>query len=177
MISSNDTSIVAMLTRFPDMSPEEADRHIDKIENQENVPICMAIIGRIRPEELSDDARLTFEEIKNWSNDRTQRTRMEQITARQKQKETKMARKMIEMHNKGQISDQTLVLFGISGPLPERSNYERLSIEQRNEIWEEKMRAFYGRSWRRNVGSSMRNFSFIDKAIDSNIKNWQSEGF
>ena len=54
MTSTIDTTILTMLSRYPDIPRSEADEYINQIEHEENIPLCHAVIGRIDPEELVD---------------------------------------------------------------------------------------------------------------------------
>lgn len=176
MISANDTTILAMLSRYPDMPAEEANRYIDKIEHEENIPICHAVLGRISKEELSEDAKLTFEEFSLWSERRTRRVREEQWTARRRQKETNLALKMNLLHQRGIINDETLLLYGISGELPERGMYMSLTQEEKQAIWEERMENRFGPNWRNRFSNlRVRIFDFNKK--EYNKINWNKDGF
>jgi len=173
-ISVNDTTILAMLSRYPDISAEEADEHISQIEHEENVPICHAVIGRIEPAELNDDARQTFDEFQRWSLDRTRRFRNEQIAARQQGRETRTAIRMTQLHEKGIISDETMMLYGISGLLPERTAYMTLTLEEKEALWVERMENRFGPYWRRR-------FRLLPSLLRGGFRrmthDWLKEGF
>lgn len=178
LISSNDTTILAMLSRYPDMSWEEADTYIQKIEHEENIPICNAVIGRIDKEDLSDDAKKVFEEFQMWSSRRTRRVCEEQWTARRRQKETSTAIRMTQLHEKGIISDEVMVLYGISGELPDRRMYMQLSTEEKQFLWEEKMESRLGPNWRSRFSNGVNNLYFFPKNKLEYIKtNWNKFGF
>lgn len=179
MNSYNDTTILAMLSRYPEMDNEEADKFIAKIEHEENVPICYAVLGRISPDELESDARQTFNEFKDWAERRTQRTREEQWTARRRQQETDLSRRMNQLHQQGIINDQTMLMYGISGDLPERSMYFSLSPEQKQAIWEEKMSNRFGPNWRNVVSRNVTRLLVFhkEKPLQSSKVNWAKEGF
>jgi len=173
LISTNDTTILAMLSRFPDISPEEADEHISKIEFEENVAVCHAVIGRISPDELSGDARQTYNEFHRWSMDRTRRFRNEQLTARQQGKRTRESIRLTQLHQRGLVSDEFMLLYGIQGELPERNLYYRLSDEEKQAIFAERMENRFGPNWRRRF----RNLPAFLKEIDNAKINWLEEGF
>ncbi len=176
LISANDTTILAMLSRYPNMPPEEADCYISKIENEENIPICHAVLGRITKEQLSDDAKRTFEEFSLWSERRTRRTREEQWTARRRQKETNLSLRMNQLHQKGVINDDIMILYGISGELPERGMYMALTQQEKQAIWEERMESRFGPNWRTRFSSmGLRLFNLNKK--EYNKINWSKEGF
>lgn len=161
------------------MPAEEADEYIGKIEHEENVPICHAVIGRLSPDSLEPDARTVFDEFSRWSESRTQRTRNEQINARQRRKETRLALNLTRLHQQGRISDQILMLYGISGELPERNAYQALSPEEKERLWAERMERRFGPNWRGIVRD--RNITepwFVSRRIESmSSVNWRREGF
>lgn len=178
MISTNDTTILAMLSRYPDMSVQEADSYIAKIENEENIPICHAVLGRIHKSELQEDARRTYEEFNLWSQRRTRRVREEQWTTRRRQKETSLALKMNQLHQRGIVSDEILLLYGISGDLPEREMYIELNSDEKQALWEERMESRFGPNWRnmfarRNIGQPL----FSHRKFEYKKTNWLTEGF
>ncbi len=167
-----------MLSRYPDMSTEEADSYISKIENGENIPVCHAILGRIHKSQLDQDARDTYEEFVLWSQRRTRRIREEQWNSRRRQKETQLSLKMNQLHQRGIVSDEILLLYGISGELPERNMYMELSQEEKQSIWEERMESRFGPNWRnrfdrRNVGQPL----FSTRKFEYNKVNWTKDGF
>lgn len=175
MSSINDTTILAMLSRFPDMSTAEADGYIAKIEHEENVPICHAVLGRISESDLeTEDARKTFREFQAWSRNRTIRTRDEQWSARRRQKETKLALKLNHLHQKGVISDQVLLMYGISGDLPQYDTYAAMNAEQKNRIWVERMESRFGPDWNTLLAGGT--ITFVNE-FDSSESNWLQEGF
>lgn len=174
MISTNDTTIIAMLSRYPGMSAEEADTYISRIEHEENVPVCLALLGRVELEELSVDARRTFMEFKRWSDDKTKRISQEEIAARSSYKETRRAAKMLQMHEKGLINDQMLILFGISGELPLHQVYAAMTEDEKIGLWESRMQQRFGDSWRSRVRSVP---SFMCRTTEVRGCNWIREGF
>lgn len=173
MISTNDTTILAMLSRYPDMPVPEQDECISKIEHKENVPICLAIMGRVTREELTSSARLTFDEFSRWSMDRTQRTRNEQMSDRHRNRQNRIAIRMAQLHQQGKISDQVMLLYGISGDLPERKFYAKLSDNEKLALWEERMELKLGPSWRRHIN----NLPTMFREVEQSGHNWLQEGF
>lgn len=178
MISANDTTILAMLSRYPDMAKEEADEYISKIEHEENIPICHAVIGRISKEQLNEESQKVFEEFYSWSNRRTQRIREEQINARRRQQETQLSLQLNKMHEQGLINDQVLMLYGISGNLPDRTIYMEMSVEEKRALWEDRVETRLGPNWRRRFNDLGNIFNFLGrKKIEYNKINWPEEGF
>ena len=176
LISTNDTTILAMLSRYPNMPKEEADEYISKIEHEENIPICHAVLGRIEKEQLPEESRVVFEEFSLWSQRRTQRIREEQWTTRRRQKETNLSLKMNDLHRRGIINEEILVLYGISGDLPERNMYMSLTQEEKQALWEERMESRFGPNWRNRFSNLGLRLFTHDKKEFSKFS-WIKDGF
>lgn len=179
MSSTNDTTILTMLSRYPDIPADEADRYIAKIQNEENIPLCHAILGRISRDELTEDARQTFDEFKRWSDDRTTRLRQQQFVARHANRETELSLKMNQLHQRGVISDEVMVLYGISGPLPDRDSYSGMTTDEKRVMWEERMSNRFGPNWRERFSQRVNAMPFFTwrQVKSDQIINWQREGF
>lgn len=173
LISTNDTTILAMLSRYPDISVAEQDEYISKIQYEENIPICLAVVGRISKEELTPSARGVFDEFSRWSVNRTRMFKNEQVSDRYRMKENRTAIRMAQLHQQGKISDQVMMLYGISGDLPERIVYAQLTETEKRELWEERMVSRLGPQWRRHVS----NLPAIFCEIQHGTHNWLQEGF
>ena len=173
MNSTNDTTILAMLSRYPDISVAEQDEYISKIEHEGNIPICLAVVGRISKEELNPSARDVFEQFSMWSADRTRRARNEQISDRHRMKQNRTAIRMTQLHQQGKISDQVMLLYGISGDLPERETYEQLDETEKRTLWEERISRRLGSQWR----SRINNLPAMFCEIQHGTHNWIQEGF
>ncbi len=175
-VSTNDTTILAMLSRYPDIPDEEADEYITGIEHEENVPICHAVIGRIPPEQLDPEARQVYQEFRRWSLDRTRRFRNEQVSARRRQQETRTTIRMTQLHERGVISRETMLLYGISGDLPDREVYMALTPEEKEALWEDRIERRFGPNWRvtfRTLGP----ISFSGTQMIRPVHDWRQEGF
>jgi hypothetical protein len=144
LISPLDASIIAVICKYPDMSDEELHRYMDRLENPANKNLCLALLGRINPDTLDENAQQELEEIKGWHLSGVLRRRNEQINARHNNRETQMSQKMISMRERGLISEETLILYGISGPIPERH-----PTRDREYTHEEKLAELHGRMERR----------------------------
>lgn len=175
MISPNDTTILAMLSRYPNMPVEEAKTYIAKIENEENTPICEAIVGIIPEKELSEDSLIVFKEFMRWSENRSARTQTEQWTARNRKKQTDLSIKMNDLHSRGIISDEVMILYGISGPLPEQRMYSDLAADKKQAIWEEKMSNTFGPNWKSRFTINVR--ASKEFTFDVEKVQWTKEGF
>lgn len=160
------------------MPLEEAEGYISKIEHEQNIAICNAIIGKIKKEDLDEDSRLVFEEYNRWSKSKTRRIKEEQWSNRRRQKETQLSLKMNELHKKGIISDEIMILYGISGELPERNMYAEMSVEEKQSVWEEKMEDRFGPEWRQRFSNSFINCKLLLKRKKEYTKNeWFFGGF
>jgi hypothetical protein len=157
------------------MPIEEAKTYIAKIENEENIPICEAVVGIIPKEQLSKEAFSVFKDFMRWSLYRAARTRNEQWTARKRRQETNLSIKMNDLHSKGIVSDETMVLYGISGPLPEKDTYSELSVGQKQSFWEERLSSKFGPNWRSRFPINVR--SCKEFGVDGIKHNWTKEGF
>ena len=175
MTSTNDTTILAMITRYPDMSDDEADTYLDKLEHEESVNVGYALLGRIRIEDLPEDQKRTAMEIRRWSDDRTRRTRNEQTRARENGEITPFAQKLLEQHERGLINDQFLIMYGVSGELPDRTAYYRLSDEEKVALWEDRMRRKLGPNWRDRL-DRLPNF-LCRHFTEAKTIDWIREGF
>jgi hypothetical protein len=178
-LNSNDKAILAVMARFPDMPIEEANEYIERIDDDNNIPVCYALLGRIGAEMLGQEARQVFDEFQRWSQDRAQRIRNEQGNARKRRLETRLALKMIEWHERGRISDQTLLMYGISGALPERNTYMAMSPAEKERLWADRMENRFGPNWVERF--SNRNLPlptmFKGRQREPSHINWSREGF
>lgn len=154
------------------MSVQEADTHIARLEHEENIPLCHAIVGRIPATELDEDTRQVYDEFMRWSQDRTRRFRNEQVADRYRERENRVANALLRMHEHGLIPEQTLLLYGISGELPERRVYLQMSDEEKQLLWRERMVNRYGVNWRRR-------FTYLPEFLREKefIHDWKKEGF
>lgn len=57
---------------------------------------------------------------------------------------------LIKSKNDGLIPEYVLILYGISGDLPEITEYSKLTEVERREFWESRMRNRYGDYWRKH---------------------------
>lgn len=93
----------------------------------------------------------------------------EQVTRAQ----NKTTLRMVQLHQQGKISDQVMMLYGISGDLPERKFYEKLSNNEKLALWEERMQLKFGINWRRHIN----NLPAMFRDIEQGVHNWLQEGF
>lgn len=167
-------TILTVLSRYPDMSPAEADSHIARIQQAEVIPLCHAILGRINSDTLNAEALDVFNQFSDWSQDRTNRVRAEQISARQQQRQTRLATKLTDLFQRGQISEHTLLLYGISGNLPPVPLYARLTEEQKEAMWADRMEDRFGPLWRDMFTETP---FFVRKRRATVTSSWQTDGF
>jgi hypothetical protein len=175
LISINDTTILTVLSRYPHISVAEQDEYIGQIEHEENIPLCHAVAGRISPDELTPSARQTYQEFKLWSEDRTRRTRNEQLNDRYRRRQNRTAIRMAGLREKGLISEETMLLYGMSGELPERTAYRIMTIEEKRALWEQRMERTLGPNWRDHIGRVPHLLQ--KKRIEFEIHDWLKEGF
>ena len=85
---------------------------------------------------------------------------------------------MNELHKKGIISDEIMILYGISGELPEINMYKEMSFEEKQSIWEEKMEDRFGPEWRQRFNNNFENYKLLLKRKKEYTKNeWFFSGF
>jgi len=176
MISSNDTSILAMFSRHPNLSDSEIDENINKIDHPENKLICQALLGKIKPTELTEDQENVYWEVKEWSSNRTCQIRNEQILSRRRNQSNKLRDKMIDLYERGKISNEVLMLYAMSGSLPDALEYNKLKPEQKQDFWlnriEERLENPNRVSLREFRGNVRKWLNFKDRKV-----NWKKEGF
>lgn len=178
MISANDTTILAMLSRYPDMPSEEADGYIARVQDANNVPICHAVLGRIDSSDLDEESRKVYFEFSHWATDRTRRMREEELSARRRQKETRRSLRMKQLHEQGIISDEVLLLYGISGEMPSPEVYAEMSREERLEIFQSRIENKFGPQWQRQLPFIFRKMPFLTRIGYEPFKvDWIREGF
>lgn len=165
------------------MSDEDLHRYMDLLENPANKKLVLALLGRINPDTLDENAQQELEEIKGWHLAGVLRRRNEQINARYQNRETRMAQKMLSMRERGVISEETLILYGISGPIPERH-----PTRDREYTHEEKLAELHGRMERRFGIRWRERFSRLPEWLaiedpswfrkhDLGKVNWMKDGF
>jgi hypothetical protein len=163
-----------MLSRYSDISKEEADEYLDQIEHEETIPICEAVLGRISPNDLEPRARRVYDEFHRWSVDRTRRFRNEQWNDRRRKRENRTAIRMTQLHEKGLISNDTMLLYGISGDLPEYGMYMAMSDEEKEALWTERMERRFGPNWRQRFNNLP---PLLRQKLKNSTHNWLKEGF
>ena len=83
---------------------------------------------------------------------------------------------VIRMHERGQISDEALLLYGISGDLPEIHVLRDMTPRQRVAMWSERLDDRLGDDWRERLhrrGFTLPTFL----RIVEQTHNWLKEGF
>jgi hypothetical protein len=177
LISNNDATILTMFTRYPDISDQEADLYLAKMDSEESKLVGEALLGRKERKDLDDGVRAIYDIYKNWSDDRTQRLRNEEIVARHNKKETDLSLKLNRLHQKGLINDEVMVLYGISGPLPDRMQTARMTQNEKIAMAQQRMEGKFGPNWRERFRSM--NIPLITSKIVNISRgiNWAEEGF
>lgn len=175
-LSPNDKSIIGAICHYPDMKVEEKQKLINKLNNHDLIKITEALAGIKNMSELNAEERSQLIELETWRDDKRTRIKNEQIEARRRSNEPNaFAKKLIEMKNRGLISDDYLFLYGVSGSLPVRSTYAQMTQEERKQIWETRMVNRYGIRWRSYFNSVPVIFEdSSDLMLDDE---WIKEGF
>lgn len=178
MTSTNDTTILAMFCQHPNIPETEINCHIDKLEHSENINIGKALLGIVAVDSLTENQKTTYLEIKRWSANRICRIRNEQILSRRKNQANKLKEKMIDLYEQGKISNEMMMLYAISGPLPDVLEYRSLRPEQKEDFWTSRIEQRLGDvpqnkvNWRELRGNMKEWLKFEDTKVD-----WKKEGF
>lgn len=82
---------------------------------------------------------------------------------------------MLKMHEKGEISDEILLLYGMSGDLPTKERYQSLEDHEKTQYWSTRMEQRLGPNWRERFDS----LPALLKRVVSNrlIPSWLKDGF
>jgi len=172
--SVNDTTIIHMFLTNPDLSVQEQNSNLLKLENPYNVELCEAILGRIRPEDLIDELKKEYYELKHWAQFKKTKIKQEQIENRKKNKQNKFAERLLKLYRQGRVSEEVLLLYGISGNLPEKSVYQEMTAEERRDFWNQRSRE----NFESDVDSSFFSMSrIIEKRKQSEKIDWIRQGF
>lgn len=174
MISTNDTTILAMFSRYPEISDDEADVYLEQIEHEENREICNVLIGRQPENTLNQEQQRTYREFLRWSTDRTLRVRNEQIAARRRGINTRLRDRLLEMRDRGEISEEALLVYAVSGPLPQDFEFAHLSDRDKERFWEERVESNLGVRWREYLGTRA---DFMKMPGGPPKVDWAKEGF
>lgn len=99
-------------------------------------------------------------------------------TTRRRRQET-MGLKMIQLHEQGLISDQVLLMYGISGDLPERDAYNTMSSEEKERLWHERIKSRLGPNWmERFSGRNLPLPIFPKRRFETRpLISWKHDGF
>lgn len=175
-LSINDNTIMWAICQYPDLKFQEKEEMITKIKNPHAQKVAKALAGLIPLNELSEQERIDLIDWETRRNRKQNRIRNEQIQTRyNNESPTNLARKLLSMRDKGQITDETLILYGISGDLPVRTTYNQMTSKEKRQIWENRMKNRYGVTWREyfNTIPSI----FEDDVREEIINEWMKEGF
>lgn len=84
-----------------------------------------------------------------------------------------MIEHLIRLREQGKISDDLLVLYGISGDMPEITTYQEMSIQERHRFWLQRLENNLGPNWIRVFPTIYQRFKrlFFDRV------DWQNDGF
>jgi hypothetical protein len=147
-MSPKDSSTIAVICAYPDIDDNELNMLLESLETEKSKRICRSIVRNepILPEDEDDTHRLRC-----WRNNKQMRIRNEQRNARYKSNETSMAARLKKLNQEGKISDQALLLYGISGNLPERDMYANWDADEREKYWQDRYLSRMGTCWKETI--------------------------
>jgi len=88
---------------------------------------------------------------------------------------TTLRDKIVKLHRKGELSDEFLKLYAVSGPAPEQDEFENMSLRERDDFWRSRVEDNLGHDWKEILGP-MKSF-FIRTQQHRPKPNWFLEGF
>ena len=91
--------------------------------------------------------------------------------------EVRVASHMKRLHASGKINDASLMMFAISGPLPDPDAYRRMNNEQKRAIWNPRLNERLGANWRETLNHPEAKIPVFDNRFDFVKVNWIKEGF
>lgn len=175
-LSTNDNTIMWAICQHPDLKFREKEQMVTKMENPRAQRVAKALAGLIPVDELSAEDRELLISWETWRNRKQKRIRDVEHQARRNSDEpTRLATKLLEMRGRGQVSDETLFLYGVSGELPNRTTYDQLTLKEKRTIWEERMKNRYGVTWREHFRTLPSIFE--EDVREEIIDEWMKEGF
>lgn len=92
-------------------------------------------------------------------------------------KEARLANHMKMLHQSGKIGDVGLMMFGISGTLPDPDAYKRMNNAEKQAIWKPRLTSRLGTEWRENLNQPNAKIPVFDNRYDYTKVNWLKEGF
>lgn len=84
---------------------------------------------------------------------------------------------ILERHDDGLISNEALMLYGISGPLPEIHEYRNMTPRQREDWWSERLESRLGQNWRERFHRRGYALPAFLRMVERSTHNWLKEGF
>lgn len=165
-----DNSVVAAICHIPDLTDEEIGELVSKIEDPQTKTACRAISGQVNVEELTEDQVRLVLDIQEKRLSKIRRVRDEQIALRRKGLTSSLGQRMIDKYERGEISYETLLVYGVSGTLPDRKVLADMTDRERQDWWDTRMTMRFGVTWR-EITPIKNPFKPSPKA------NWKKEGF
>lgn len=153
-MSPRDASIMAVICRFVDMNDEEVDDLLDKLEDQSQRNVALAIAGQVDPKELTEDELAAVAEYKKVNAEKTTRLKREEIKARRNGDLTSMAKNLLNLFEQGKITQNMLLIYGVQGEIPVRHPAgPELTHDQRVARLRDRMGQRLGEDWEEKVGT------------------------
>ena len=87
-----------------------------------------------------------------------------------------MDHQLLEWHDQGLVSDEIVLLYGISGTFPEQHEYAAMTPRQREALWSERLESRLGRNWRERFYRRGFTLPAFLRRVE-HTHNWLTEGF
>lgn len=173
-MSPNDLSILASLSQLPPATAAAADALVARLDDPRHAAVARTLAGGMDEALLSEAEAELFRQVRVRSAERIQRVRDEQEAARRRREETRLAQTLKRLHASGAISDEMLLLYGVSGDLPDLQTYQSLTPGERRRLWSDRIASKLGPDWPSRLGGSRAALPVFETPRPNH---WQREGF
>lgn len=178
-MSPTDASIIAIICKFTSMERTEINLLLDKLEDQSNRKIGLALSGLISDAELSENEMSTVIEIRSSNSEKIARLRREEISSRRQGNISPMARNLLNLFDQGKISQNMLLIYGVQGEIPDRHPViaRSLTKTEKSVILRKRMQHRFGDDWEQKIGHFIPPWLRLHKEKTIKPVDWSKDGF
>jgi hypothetical protein len=165
MRSAKDETRIMMICKYHDLQPEMQEEIINNCDSEDTKIICKVLVGQIPLLNVSEHMQKEINDIYEKHSLQIFNTRNVEIKNRRNNTESSFAKTMLKRYQKGLISHSMLMLYGISGTLPDRHPLLNRSYtpEEKMNILETRLQNRFGVNWR--------------EVLKNNNDSWLKDGF
>lgn len=165
-MSHKDAIIMTALSRYPDMPPREASGYISQASEAAR-PVCMALSGRADPDSLPLPQKRLYARYFVWASGRRARL-PETPDAARRRKEIRMCLSVSDLYDRELISDEAMLMFGVSGEFPDLDTYRAMPPGDQEGLWADRLEGRFGPDWADWFGV---------KKTKGTVVGWKDNGF